>query len=294
MHLIIKQSVTPLTNAETVRAMSYNIRMAPCLEDDGTENAWVYRLPKINGIFDQYTPDIIGVQEMSLNQMNSLKNSHHRVSYKFLGKCPTKKPIESGLGIIYNSQKLLLISELCTIWLNESQIQAEGPAWDGSSYERYAIYAKFRNLRTGNEFWFMTTHFDHLGVKARQESAKIVMGLAERLDAPAVITGDFNCFSQLGGEELYQLLRTYSRKIKDSADIAHVCFGVPGSWIGWDYDLYKQREGYVKYDFIFVHDTINVIQQGIIDDRVWDNHFQKELYPSDHRPVLSDLHFVSI
>ena len=73
--------------------------------------------------------------------------------------------------------------------------------WDGSSYERYVIYAKFKNLETGNDFWFMNTHFDHLGVKARQESAKIMMDLAERLDAPAVVTGDFNCFPQLGMNE---------------------------------------------------------------------------------------------
>ena len=78
--------------------------------------------------------------------------------------------------------------------------------------------------------------------------------------------------------------------MKDSGNIAPLVFGVPGSWIGWEYDFYKQRDGYAKYDFIFVHETIKVLQHGIIDDRVWDNHFQKELYPSDHRPVLSDLH----
>ncbi len=290
MKLIVKQSVTAPINSETVRAMSYNIRMAPCAEDEGTENAWIYRLPKINMILDQYMPDIVGIQEVSLTQMNSLEGSPHHLSYKFLGKYPTKKPIESGLGIIYNAQKLLLISELHTTWLNESQIQAEGPAWDGSSYERYVVNAKFKNLVTGNDFWFMTTHFDHLGIKARQESAKIVIGLAERLDAPAVVTGDFNCFPQLGGQALYDLLCTHSSRIKDSGNIAQVLFGVPGSWIGWDYDMYKQREGYSKYDFVFVQDTIKVAQQGIIDDRVWDDHFQKELYPSDHRPVLSDLY----
>ena len=78
--------------------------------------------------------------------------------------------------------------------------------------------------------------------------------------------------------------------MKDSGTIADVLFGVSGSWIGWDYDVYKQIEGYAKYDFIFVNDTIKVLQHGIIDDRVWDNQFQKELYPSDHRPVISDIY----
>ena len=290
MKLIIKQFVISHINSAAVRAMSYNIRMAPCVEDDGTENAWIHRLPKINMIFNQYMPDIIGIQEVSLQQMNSLEKSLHHLPYKFLGKYPTKKPIESGLGILYNTKKLLLLSEqLHTIWLNESQTQAEAPAWDGSSYERYLIYAKFKSITTGNDFWFITTHFDHLGIKARQESAKIVMDLTEKLDAPSVVTGDFNCFPQLGGQELYQFLCSRSNRMRDSGNIADILFGVPGSWIGWDYDIYKQKEGYAKYDFIFVQDTIKVKQQGIIDDRIWDNNLQKELYPSDHRPVLSDL-----
>ena len=82
-------------------------------------------------ILDHYKPDIIGVQEVSPYQMSSLEKSSHCVSYKFLGKFPTKQPIESGLGIFYNSQKLLLISDLSTVWLNESQIQAEGCLYMG-------------------------------------------------------------------------------------------------------------------------------------------------------------------
>lgn len=289
LRLIIKQSVIPVANNKIIRAMSYNIRMAPFAEDDETENAWIHRLPKIKMILSQYTPDIIGIQEISEYQMDSFKNIFNSIPYAFLNKYPAKKPIESGLGIFYNAKKLALISELHTCWLNESQITSDGSAWDGSSYERYVIYAKFKNLETGKVFWFMTTHFDHLGINARQESAKIVMNLAEKLDAPAIITGDFNCFPQLGGQELYKLLSTHSNKIKDSGIITQTLFGVPGSWMGWDYDFYKLRDGYSKYDFIFVEDTINVIQHGIIDDQVWDKKFQKELYPSDHRPVLSDL-----
>lgn len=290
LELIIKQPVPPVKDNKVIRAMSYNIRMAPYYEDDETENSWRYRLPKINKIFDQYMPDIIGIQEVSLLQANSLESSQYNCTYKFIGRAPTKKPIECGLGIFYNTQKLVLISELYTIWLNELQVQVEAPAWDCSSYERYAIYAKFKNIETDNNFWFITTHFDHLGIRGRQESAKIIMNLAENLDDSAIVTGDFNCFPQLGGLELYQLLCSHSKVMKDSGTIADVLFGVSGSWIGWDYDVYKQKEGYAKYDFIFVNDTIKVLQHGIIDDRVWDNQFQKELYPSDHRPVISDIY----
>lgn len=285
---IINQHVESLQSSEMIRAMSYNIRMAPCSEDDKTENAWEHRLPKIQIIIDHYQPDIIGVQEMSLFQMESLKKNNEASVYNYLGKFPKRKPIESGLGIIYNSEKLHLTSDLKITWLNESKINSDSPSWDGSAYERYVIYAKFRHRITNEEFWFMTTHFDHMGIIARQESAKIVMDIAENLDVPVILSGDFNCFPELGGEELYQLLCNRSDIMKDSGNIAKKSFGVSGSWIGWDYDCYKRREGYAKYDFIFVDNSIDVIQHGIIDDRVWDEHFRKHLYPSDHRPIISD------
>ncbi len=288
--LLIQQSVIPIKDQTTLRVMSYNIRMAPCAQDDATENAWVHRLPKINMIFNHYIPDIIGIQEMSAFQMQTLKNSKYTVPYNVIGKPPTKSPTEYGLGIAYNTLHLQLVSELHTVWLNESQTHAHAPAWDSSDYERYALYAKFKHTKTGKLFWFITTHFDHQGVIARQESAKIIMDLADSLDAPVIITGDFNCFPQLGGPELYRLLCTHSKHIQDSGTIADTVFGVPGTWMGWDYDPYKQRGNITsKYDFVFVSNTIQVLQQGIIDDQVWDANFNKALYPSDHRPIVSDV-----
>lgn len=287
---IVKQVVKPILDKNVVRVMSYNIRMAPCLEDDPSENAWSYRLPKVEMIFRKYVPDVVGVQEASEMQMTSLKEALTTdMHYEFIGKSPSRKPFECGLGIIYNTKKIELVSELKTIWLNESQEKPDGPVWDGSSYERYAIYARFKDLQSDQHFWFMTTHFDHLGIKARRESAKVVMDLAKNLDAPTILTGDFNCFPQLGGKELYELLCSHYEKMKDSEALADLVFGVKGSWIGWDYDPYQQKEGYAKYDHIFVYDTIQVLQHGIIDDKVWDSRFEKELYPSDHRPVLSDI-----
>lgn len=99
MHLIVKQSVVSFTDPEILRVMSYNIRMAPCIEDDGTENAWAHRFPKINMIFDQYKPDIIGIQELSSYQLHCFENTSYAVSYKFLSRYPTKGSIKSGLGI---------------------------------------------------------------------------------------------------------------------------------------------------------------------------------------------------
>jgi endonuclease/exonuclease/phosphatase family metal-dependent hydrolase len=283
MRLLIKQHVTSFPSETVQRMMSYNIRMAPCDEDEGTENSWEHRDKKIQAILDHYRPDIVGVQEISEIQTKSFRN------YTLLVKYPSRKPFELGLAIAYQTDKLQPLSDLRVVWLNELKTGPDSPSWDGSAYERFLIYAKFKTRSTGDAFWFMTTHFDHLGVKARQESAKIVMDLAESLDAPAVVSGDFNCFPQLGGSELYNLLTSRSTQIKDTGICADRSFGPLGSWRGWDYDPYMQRSDNPKYDYLFVHKSIKVLQHGVIDDCVWDDHFGKPLYPSDHLPVMSDI-----
>jgi endonuclease/exonuclease/phosphatase family metal-dependent hydrolase len=265
--------------------------MAPCPEDDVTENAWIYRLPKVSLLFSKYLPDIIGVQEISKKQTISFTHLFNTKKWGILTRTPNRPPFESGLGIIYNATRLAPLSPLHTIWLNEKQDSPDAPAWDGSDYERFAIYAQFKDLTSGIHFWFLTTHFDHIGVQARTESAKIVMNLAQQLNGPTIITGDFNCFPQLGGAQLYQLLCSHVPSIQDSRQHAKHIFGVDGSWIGWEYDQYRQKEGHAKYDHIFVKQIATVLQHGIIDDQVEDQQLGKTLYPSDHRPVISDIKF---
>lgn len=285
----IKQNATPLHTPSALRVMTYNIRMAPNTEDDDTENSWQHRLPKVAHLIAHYAPAIVGLQEVSAMQMNSLTQSlATHTNLVGIGTYPTRAPIESGLGFLYNKKILATKTLPQTIWLNEAQTIADAPAWDGSPYERFAIYAQFTHMHTDTDFWCITTHFDHLGQQARQESAKIVTTLAAKLDGPVILIGDFNCFPQLGGAALYQLLKTHQPPVVDSADLAEKTFGVPGSWIGWSYDQYRQKEGHAKYDHIFMKDVTAVHQHGIIDDMFWDEHFKKELYPSDHRPVISD------
>lgn len=282
MKLITHDTIAPSTT-DALRAMTYNIRMAPCLEDDTTENAWQHRLPKVSLILTTYRPDIMGLQEISAVQAATLCDSFtQKYGYALCTRLPTKAPIESGLGIMYNTARVQQVSKLMVIWLNESGDTPHAPAWDGSDYERFIISAQFKDLKTGKLFWFATTHFDHLGQDARTHSAHIALDLVNRLNGPTLLTGDFNCFPQLGGAQLYQLLATSSPMVRDAQSNAQTTFGAPGSWIGWDYDPYKQKAGHATYDYIFIKKVSHVFQHGIIDDRIWDPTFNKELYPSDH------------
>lgn len=287
MKLLTQQTIAS-PKKEALRVMTYNIRMAPCPEDEGTENAWKHRLPKVALLIKEYLPDIIGLQEISELQEKTLRSELSSLPFDIVSRTPSRPPVESGLGIAYNPHTLSLDSAVHTIWLNEKRTTPHAPAWDGSHYERFIIYARFTHKVSKSSFWFTTTHFDHMGQQARTESAHIIIELAQQLDGPVILTGDFNCFPQLGGHELYKLLSSHEL-IQDTHKAAQTTFGVPGSWIGWKYDRYRQQNGFAKYDYIFSKGISSVLQEGVIDDRVIDSNLGKELYPSDHRPVLSDL-----
>src|SRR5690625_7796622 len=66
-------------------------------------------------------------------------------------------------------------------------------SWD-TSITRIVTWAKFRERRSGTEFYFFNTHFDHRGEQARIESAKLILDRIPEISEglPFVLTGDLN------------------------------------------------------------------------------------------------------
>jgi len=285
MTLRIGQKVAAVERPGVFRVMSYNIRIAPHIEDDHTCNAWRYRLPKILLILQQYQPDIVGLQEASVMQIKALSQCTYAKSYTFLSCPPSPARQEVGLAIMYNTEVCELISPLYVEWF---KMPPEG-VYDGSGQDRCILYAKFRRKDAGTVWWFMTTHFDHGGPAIRAASAAILMKVAAACDAPVIITGDFNCFPQARGAELYEFLAFSQPQITDSALRAQRVVGVTGSWMGWDYDQYRDRTKTFRYDHIFISKNASVFQYGALDDQIWDAALGLDLYPSDHRPVIIDM-----
>lgn len=288
MELRLGQEVTAVSAPGVIRVMSYNVRIAPYAEDDDTTNAWSYRLPKIALLLEYYKPDIVGFQEVSALQIKGLARCGYSKPYDFL-----VSGVSGGddgqihLAIMYNTAVCEPIAPLAVHWFTKTG--KIGADYDGSGQERCVIYAQFKSKATGLLWFFMTTHFDHGGPNARAQSAADLIKLAASFDAPVVITGDFNCFPQAGGKELYDFLTFSCPAVTDSALLAECRVGVAGSWMGWDYDQYRDRTATYHYDHILISKNACVFQYGVLDDRVWDEAFGCELYPSDHRPVIADI-----
>ena len=54
---------------------------------------------------------------------------------------------------------------------------------------------EFKDLENNREFWVFNTHFDHIGVKARNESVELILKKIKEVNKgkiPILLTGDFN------------------------------------------------------------------------------------------------------
>lgn len=253
-----------------VKLMTYNIKYAN--ENDG-ENSWSYRKNWITSQIKFYEPDIFGVQEALQVQIDYF--SEHMPNYKHIGvgRDDGMKKGEYS-AIFYNSEKFKVL-ENNTFWLNETPTKIK-KGWD-AALPRICTYGLFENKKTGEKFWYFNTHFDHVGVKARQESAKLIFEKITELntqDYPVVLSGDFNLMPDT------KSIQYLSEQMIDAKGAADLVFGPEGTYNGFNFSEPVTR----RIDYVFLSNNgFQVKKYAVLSD-------SKDLkYPSDHLPVMVEL-----
>ena len=253
-----------------VKLMTYNIKYAN--ENDG-ENSWSYRKDWITSQIKFYEPDIFGVQEALQVQIDYF--SEHMPNYKHIGvgRDDGMKKGEYS-AIFYNSEKFKVLKNN-TFWLNETPTKIK-KGWD-AALPRICTYGLFENKKTGEKFWYFNTHFDHVGVKARQESAKLIFEKITELntqDYPVVLSGDFNLMPDT------KSIQYLSEQMIDTKGAADLVFGPEGTYNGFNFSEPVTR----RIDYVFLSKNgFHVKKYAVLSD-------SKDLkYPSDHLPVIVEL-----
>lgn len=80
-----------------------------------------------------------------------------------------------------------------TFWLSKKP-DSVSFGWD-AALPMICSYAKISNSLLGDTFWVFNTHFDHIGIIARNESVKLISKLISRFNnnnSPVILMGDFN------------------------------------------------------------------------------------------------------
>ncbi len=268
-----------------VNIMSFNIRRGT--KQDG-KNHWLFRRDLVNKILNDYSPDVLGLQEaldFQISEIRAMLPGYEMVNIISSGN---NKILHNA--IFYNATRFAL-SEEGTFWYSDTPDDPGSKGW-GNIMTRNCTWARLIEKESGRAFYFYNTHLDHLSQRSRKKG---VILLTRRIHARSypdafVLTGDFNA-------------REKSVPIRYLKGNAHINTKAEGKVQNPDplMDTFRVRYPYhrnaatfhgyrrflfrFKLDYIFVPSTVCVHDAQIIQLR------QKRCYPSDHFPLFSHINF---
>ncbi|KAK3177563.1 hypothetical protein K4F52_009659 [Lecanicillium sp. MT-2017a] len=280
MEIAAKRHQMPL------RLISYNVRYATTWQVGG-EQPWRIRGPKLCTQLDFITAGhenaFVCLQECLYSQIKDI-GAQLGQSWAYIGRGRDKKETDGEFSPIFYRPDVWKCTHSETRWLS--------PTWDKPSrgwdaaMNRIVTIGEFTHRVTGTKVVVMSTHFDHIGVEARKNSAKLLIKFAKEWEskndlAAVLIGGDFNSTPDDGA---YQLMVAEGSGMSDISDLVpaerrygnhltYTSFGEPNEW--------PQR-----IDFLFIQEprTARVNTFGVLA-----NSFDDNIRISDHRPVVADM-----
>ncbi len=290
--VVLITSCGTVRRATTLQVGSYNIRY----ENRGDSlrgNGWGQRLPIIAQQILFHDLEIFGTQEGKYNQLEQLKAS--LPGYEYIG-AGRDDGIHAGehSAIFYNTNRFELLDH-GDFWLSPTpDVPSKG--WD-AALNRVCTWGHFKVKDTKKELYYLSLHMDHIGVQARQESAKLVVQKIRELceGKPVVLTGDFNVDQN---NPIYSTFVT-SGILNDSYEVCEIRYALDGTANGFDPNSFTTS----RIDHVFVTPGTRVIRYGVLTDtyrtmtaeaqKYENGNFPKEISfqafqartPSDHFPV---------
>ena len=247
--------------------LTYNIKLD--YPKDG-ENSWANRKPFMVKQLQFYEPDIFGVQEAMPNQMKDLDSL--LTDYNFVGVGRDDGNNQGEYSAIFYKSNQFKVLKTSTFWLSETP-EKVSMGWDAVC-NRVCSYALFENKNTNKQFYVFNTHFDHIGVEARKNSAVLIIQKIKEINTemyPVILMGDFNM------QENHESIQYISKYLIDSKSVSELGpFGPSGTFNGFIFNEPVTE----RIDFIFVSSEIKVEKYAVLSDS------EDCRYPSDHLPVL--------
>lgn len=265
-----------IAQTDEVKVMTYNVRCGYC-EDSSNVNNWSKRKFLLAYLIKTHNPDLIGLQEAEQFQIKDLVKMLDDYNFYGVGRDDGKEKGESA-AILYKKNRFVPLSER-TLWLSETPDKIS-KGWD-AALNRTVTIIKFKDSDSGKEFYYLNTHFDHMGEKARTESSKLIIKIVSEFSSeyPIILSGDFNYTSISDGYKI--ITETLSDANFSSKEKS---IGGTTTFNGFGKDIQSDN----KIDFIFVNNQIEVLTH-LIDTTTFNG-----LYPSDHYPVISEIRFKTL
>ena len=256
------------TPSNSLCVAQFNIRYDT--PEDG-QYVWANRKTMAKEIITSHDFDIFGVNECLLNQLNDLLELKQ---YEYIGTGRDDgKEAGEFCPILYKKERVELLYH-GQFWYSETP-DKPSKSWN-SFCNRICTWGKFKDKKTDKDFFFFSSHFDHVSNEARVNSAKLLVQKVQEIagDLPYFCTGDLNCDPD---EEPISFILN-SRLFKDSYSISETTpKGPAGTLHYWNFDFNPEH----RIDYILVEKSIKVLSFETITDDARQGRFS-----SDHYPIM--------
>jgi endonuclease/exonuclease/phosphatase family metal-dependent hydrolase len=257
---------------EPVELITYNIRLNTPV--DGV-HAWPNRKENVAALFRFHGADIFCVQEALPDQMDDLAAAFPGFFYEGVGRDDGIR--EGEFSAIFYDREQFDKEDGGTFWLSETPGQCS-LGWDAAC-RRICTWLKLKEKSSGRELFVFNTHFDHVGVEARKNSASLILEkirIITKNKGPVVLCGDLNLPPD--SEPIGLILE----KLNDAFQVStQPPYGSVATFHGFTYDD-PPRD---RIDYVFVSDNVKVLRYGALTDS------RDRIFFSDHLPVLVTLLF---
>lgn len=247
--LLLLLIVVPTLNyAQQMNIITYNIRYNT--PNDGI-NAWPNRIEMVTGLFNFHDPDIFGLQEALIGQIEDIQNNLPGYEWFGAGRDDGEKEGEFS-PIFFKKLKFILLKK-GNFWLSEN-CEKPGLGWDAAC-NRIVSWGKFQSKVTGKQFLVFNTHFDHIGIEARKNSAFLIrdkiIEISNKQGLPVILTGDFNLTPE---SEPIGLIKGF---MKDSREVTETPpYGPVGTFNSFNWNAPMEN----RIDYIFVQGGVKVLK----------------------------------
>jgi endonuclease/exonuclease/phosphatase family metal-dependent hydrolase len=255
--------------AQPFNAATYNLRLN--LASDGP-NAWPHRRDAVRALIRYHEIDLLGTQEGLIDQIEDLA-AMPGLARVGVGRDDGKRGGEHA-AIFFRTERFALLAT-GDFWLSPTP-EVPGKGWDARCCNRLASWARLRDLANGRVFFAFAVHFDHEGVVARRESARLMLRKMREIagEAPALLLGDLNATPD---SEPVQILLTGLRDARTLSQTPP--YGPVGTFNGFKLDAPLLE----RIDYVLLSPQWRVLRYAALTDSV------DARFPSDHLPVVTRL-----
>lgn len=268
--LLLSTMVFAQQKGAPINIISYNIRYNN--PDDGV-NAWPNREQNVKALVKFHDADVLCVQEALPEQFDALLK---KSNFDVVGVGREDGKRKGEFSAVYFDKDRFVKKDGGTFWLSETpDVPSKG--WD-AALNRVCSWVRLYDQLNKKEFLVFNAHYDHKGVQARIESAKLIKQKIQQIAPalPVVFTGDLNVTPET------EAISTIKSFLSDAKEISQEpAYGPNGTFNDFDFNSDLKD----KIDYIFVNKGFKVQKFAVLSDS------KDKRYFSDHLPVFARLWF---